>query len=69
MKIAPALTEEDKANIAEVVTSEETRVDGLVVSNTTIPRPDSLTSPWKGETGGLSGVPLATLSTTTIRDM
>ena len=69
MKIAPALTEEDKANIAEVVTSEETRVDGLVVSNTTITRPDSLTSPWKGETGGLSGVPLATLSTTTIRDM
>jgi len=69
VKIAPDLTEDDKVDIAEVVTAVDSSVDGLVISNTTITRPDSLTSPSKGEVGGLSGVPLTTLSTTTIRDM
>lgn len=37
VKIAPDLTEDDKADIAAV--AESARVDGLVVSNTTVTRP------------------------------
>ncbi len=34
------------------------RIDALIVSNTTLDRPDSLTSPDRAEAGGLSGAPL-----------
>ena len=44
-------------------------VDGLIISNTTVVRPDSLESKHKGETGGLSGAPLTEMSTGVIRDM
>lgn len=40
IKIAPDLTAEEKADIAAVAL--RTQVDGLVVSNTTVARPDSL---------------------------
>ena len=33
-------------------------MDGVIISNTTISRPDFLKSAYKGETGGLSGRPL-----------
>jgi dihydroorotate dehydrogenase len=33
-------------------------LDALIVSNTTLDRPDTLRSPDKGEAGGLSGAPL-----------
>jgi dihydroorotate dehydrogenase len=33
-------------------------LDGIVATNTTIARPDTLRSRYKAETGGLSGVPL-----------
>lgn len=42
---------------------------GLIISNTTVSRPDSLKSPYKDEVGGLSGEPLKDLSTKTISDM
>lgn len=45
------------------------RVDGLVVSNTTVSRPLSLQSSSKSEVGGLSGSPLKDLATATIHDM
>ena len=44
-------------------------VDGVIISNTTITRPDSLQSSNKAETGGLSGAPVKQLSTEVIRDM
>ena len=44
-------------------------MDGLIVCNTTITRPDSLRSKHKHETGGLSGKPLRELSTRTVQDM
>ncbi|XP_002734875.1 dihydroorotate dehydrogenase (quinone), mitochondrial-like, partial [Saccoglossus kowalevskii] len=69
IKIAPDLTEKDKEDIAAVISNEKFKVDGLIVSNTTITRPDTLTSPEKGETGGLSGPPLKELSTNTLKDM
>ncbi|MFM9884155.1 MAG: quinone-dependent dihydroorotate dehydrogenase [Burkholderiales bacterium] len=56
MKIAPDLTEAELADIAEVALS--VGIDGLIVGNTTIDRPDTLRSAYRGETGGLSGRPL-----------
>ncbi|XP_071818167.1 dihydroorotate dehydrogenase (quinone), mitochondrial-like isoform X3 [Apostichopus japonicus] len=48
---------------------DKAKVDGLIISNTTVSRPSSLKSPEKKETGGLSGQPLKELSTQTIKDM
>jgi len=39
------------------------RISGLIVSNTTLARPDTLNSRHKGEAGGLSGAPLTGAST------
>lgn len=69
VKIAPDLTEQEKSNIAAVVTSKKCKVDGLIVCNTTISRPESLRSKHRSEPGGLSGKPLNALSTKTIADM
>jgi len=69
VKIAPDLTEEDMKDIAQVVTEADSKVDGLIISNTTVPRPDSLASVHAQETGGLSGSPLTDVSTEAIRQM
>ncbi|WP_142849962.1 quinone-dependent dihydroorotate dehydrogenase [Telmatospirillum sp. J64-1] len=66
LKIAPDLTEEDKRDIAQVAL--EGRLDGMIVSNTTITRPN-VSSPLAKETGGLSGRPLFALSTQVLGDM
>lgn len=44
-------------------------VDGLMVSNTTVSRPETLQDLHKSEIGGLSGQPLKDLSTSTVREM
>jgi len=67
LKIAPDLTDEDKADIAHV--SMDVGIDGLIVTNTTIERPDTLTSAHKGEGGGLSGRPLREASTRVLGEM
>ncbi|ETW02916.1 dihydroorotate dehydrogenase (fumarate), variant 1 [Aphanomyces invadans] len=67
VKIAPDLTPEDMQDIADVVVA--LKVDGLIVSNTTISRPPSLTSPHAAETGGLSGAPVKELSTAVLSSM
>jgi len=68
IKIAPDLTEADKADIAAVVMKQG--VDGLIISNTTIERPGSIPDhPHGKETGGLSGAPLFEPSTAVLRDM
>ncbi|KAH3772539.1 dihydroorotate dehydrogenase (quinone), mitochondrial-like isoform X1 [Dreissena polymorpha] len=69
VKIAPDLSEADKKDIAEVVMKVPGRIDGLIVSNTTVSRPDSLQSCNKEEQGGLSGEPLRQLATQTLADM
>ncbi|XP_071175973.1 dihydroorotate dehydrogenase (quinone), mitochondrial-like isoform X2 [Mytilus edulis] len=69
VKIAPDLTDQDKKDIAEVVLNRKESLGGLIISNTTVSRPDSLKSPYKDEVGGLSGEPLKDLSTKTISDM
>ena len=47
----------------------ESGLDGLIVSNTTINRPDSLISERRSETGGLSGAPLFEPSTAVLRQV
>ena len=61
LKIAPDLAEGALDDILEVVRSRA--VDGLIISNTTVARPASLTSPRRTEMGGLSGRPLFEPST------
>ena len=56
VKISPDLTPAEREDIAAVVT--ECEVDGIIDGNTTLKRPDNLASVHRGETGGLSGLPL-----------
>jgi dihydroorotate dehydrogenase len=60
VKIAPDLAPDGLAAVVE--TCVALGVQGLIVGNTTISRPESLRSPLAKETGGLSGVPLFALS-------
>jgi dihydroorotate dehydrogenase len=61
IKIAPDLTEQQEAGIAEVAIS--TGIDGIIIANTTVARPQSLSSRSAREQGGLSGRPLFERST------
>ena len=65
VKIAPDVSDEDLDDIVAV--GRDLKIDGLIVGNTTISRPASLKSARRGETGGLSGAPLMTLSTDVLR--
>lgn len=56
LKIAPDLDLVGLDDVVEVALAR--RLDGLVVSNTTLARPASLKSAHARETGGLSGAPL-----------
>ncbi|MBL6933111.1 MAG: quinone-dependent dihydroorotate dehydrogenase, partial [Rhodospirillales bacterium] len=67
LKIAPDLTDEDKTDIAEVALA--TGIDGLIATNTTIERPESLGDSNAAETGGLSGKPLLEPSTRVLSEM
>ena len=66
VKIAPDLTPEERRDIAEVAL--DTGIDGLIVSNTTLARPN-LISRRAHEAGGLSGRPLCAPSTALLADM
>jgi dihydroorotate dehydrogenase len=61
LKVAPDLADEDAPAIAATV--RRFGLDAVIVSNTTIARPETLTSASRGETGGLSGAPLLGPST------
>ena len=67
LKIAPDLTVEDKSDIAAVAL--ESGIDGLIVSNTTIARPDTIPAAMRSEAGGLSGAPLFEASTSVLREI
>ena len=56
LKVAPDLESNDIEDIAEVATTNG--IGGIIATNTTIDRPDFLTSKNKAELGGLSGKPL-----------
>lgn len=61
LKIAPDLALGDLDDAVEIALKRG--VDGLIVSNTTITRPQHLRSTSKAETGGLSGAPVFRRST------
>ena len=61
VKIAPDLNAAQMAEIAAAAL--DLKLDGLIVGNTTVARPDSLTGRHRGEAGGLSGQPLFAPST------
>lgn len=65
VKLAPDLENDAIAPIVEAAI--QGGAQGLIINNTTLARPDSLRSPYKGESGGLSGRPLATRSTEMLR--
>jgi dihydroorotate dehydrogenase len=67
LKIAPDLTPEECRAIAEVALGR--RLDGLIVSNTTLARPAELKSRHRGEAGGLSGRPLFPLATAVLAEV
>eukprot|EP00271_Cylindrocystis_brebissonii_P011893 TRINITY_DN29896_c0_g1_i1.p1 TRINITY_DN29896_c0_g1~~TRINITY_DN29896_c0_g1_i1.p1 ORF type:complete len:417 (-),score=54.29 TRINITY_DN29896_c0_g1_i1:279-1529(-) len=68
VKIAPDLSEPDMKDIAQVALA--LRLDGLIISNTTIERPDHLLGfVHSHQQGGLSGAPLRERSTEVLREM
>ena len=67
IKIAPDLDSAEITDIARV--AREEKIDGIVISNTTVSRPGPLASALRDETGGLSGAPLFEASTRLLRRM
>jgi dihydroorotate dehydrogenase len=67
LKIAPDLTEPELADIAAEAT--EKRIDGIIVSNTTLSRSGLADRTNRNETGGLSGRPLFRRSTAMLARM
>jgi dihydroorotate dehydrogenase len=61
LKIAPDLALPDLDDVVAVARAR--RVDGMIISNTTVSRPKHLRGPAASEAGGLSGRPLFALST------
>ncbi len=76
LKLAPDLVPQEREAIAGVVmdsvsgssAKQESGIDGLIISNTTVSRPHTLQGRHRDEVGGLSGRPLFDLSTKVLRD-
>ncbi len=64
VKLSPDLNDEELEDAVSVV--QDTGMDGIIATNTTVDRP-GLSSPHREETGGLSGLPLRERSTEVIR--
>lgn len=65
LKVAPDLDDAAIADIADIAVAA--KIDALIVSNTTIDRPETLRGAARGETGGLSGRPVFEKSTRVLR--
>ncbi len=66
LKLAPDLDEPQQEELAKAVLEAE--IDGLILTNTTLDRPETLPSDFRSEAGGLSGLPLNEKSTALIRN-
>ncbi len=67
VKLAPDL---DEAGLEDATRAAlDTGLDGLIMGNTTLSRPDGLASIHRAEGGGLSGRPLLALSTRRLSDL
>ncbi|XP_052853298.1 dihydroorotate dehydrogenase (quinone), mitochondrial [Drosophila gunungcola] len=69
LKLSPDLSLDDMKDIVWVIMRKKSRVDGLIVSNTTVSRDQIETSKLAEEAGGLSGPPLKSRSTEMIAQM
>ncbi len=65
VKLAPDLTDAQLADVAACLV--EAQVDGVILGNTTLDRPDYLPANFYEQQGGLSGRPLTDKSTAIIR--
>jgi dihydroorotate dehydrogenase len=65
VKLAPDLSDDQLSEIATVLLAM--KVDGVILTNTTLARPDDLPEKFAAEKGGLSGAPLTDISTGLIR--
>ena len=65
LKVAPDLNDREVVDIVEAARAHA--IDGLIVSNTTVSRPDGLRGAAAAQAGGLSGRPLFDLSTRMLR--
>lgn len=66
LKLSPDLDEASIKDVVKVISTKGCKVDGLIISNTTINRGDWLKSKAQFESGGLSGAPLKDESTVLI---
>ncbi len=66
VKLAPDLDDAQQAEIADALL--EASVDGVILSNTTLDRPDYLPERYRDRKGGLSGQPVREKSTAIIRN-
>lgn len=69
LKLAPDLDSNELKDIADVIKDKHCKIDGFIISNTTVERPDSLQNKHRSEVGGLSGRPLKDRSTKMISEM
>jgi dihydroorotate dehydrogenase len=67
VKIAPDLADSELAALVAVCLSKG--VEGLIIANTTLARPASLSGRHRAEAGGLSGAPLAARSTALLKQV
>lgn len=65
LKLAPDIADDTMAGISEVCMTH--KIDGVILTNTTLFRPDDLPPEFRDQKGGLSGAPLNDLSTGVIR--
>lgn len=66
VKLAPDLNETQQQEISDTLLASA--VDGVILTNTTLTRPNYLPDSFKAHPGGLSGLPLRDMSTQMIRN-
>lgn len=66
VKLAPDLNEAQQEELAQTLL--DCKVDGVILSNTTLERPEYLSTDFCAQKGGLSGMPVRDLSTKIIRN-
>lgn len=69
LKISPDITKQDINDIVGVINKKNCRIEGLIVSNTTIARDNLKEIELAKEVGGLSGPPIRSKSTQLIAEM
>ena len=64
VKLAPDLDDAQQEELASTLI--EAKIDGVILSNTTLDRPEHLPEKFRGQQGGLSGQPLTQKSTAVV---